>query len=313
MALISDAQLLQYFETGDIPTQQQFKDLIDSKLNINDISTYIPAGNITIGTTPIVGGIVGGILFEDASNVVTQSANLFWDASNSRIGINESSPLSVISVKSSLGNTDATTLSMSFKRTNSANSNTTWAQFRAYNSSDINVGSWGLFQEVAGGGNRFSVTLSSLTGTSAGTEKLRLNSTGFLSLGTSFKNGALIDLHLLGSLSTDLALRVRNFADTMNAFEIRGDHAIAHYTDGTPSASVTDGYVQYSADIVAGNSAPHFRTENGSIIKLYQNTSAIASATYVDVGAVNIHRDGTFDGYTIGQIVTALKNVGILA
>lgn len=313
MALISDVQLLQYFETGDIPTQQQFKDLIDSKLNINDISTYIPAGNITIGTTPIVGGIVGGILFEDSSNVVTQSANLFWDASNSRIGINESSPLSAISVKSSLGNTDATTLSMSFKRTNSANSNTTWAQFRAYNSSDQIVGQWGLFQEVAGGGNRFSVTLSSLTGLSAGTEKMRLNSTGFLSLGTSFKNGALIDLHLLGSLSTDLALRVRNFADTMNAFEIRGDHAIAHYTDGTPSASVTDGYVQYSSDIVAGNSAPHFRTENGGIVKLYQETTGVASATHVPVGATNIHLADTYDGYTISQVVKALRNLGILA
>lgn len=313
MALISDAQLLQYFQTGDIPTQQQFKDLIDSKLNINDISTYIPAGNITIGTTPIVGGIVGGILFEDSSNVVTQSANLFWDASNSRIGINESSPLSAISVKSSLGNTDSATLSMSFKRTNSANSNTTWSQFRAYNSSDINVGSWGLFQETAGAGNRFSISLSSLTNTSAGTEKMRLNSTGFLSLGTSFKNGALIDLHLQGSLSTDLALRVRNFADTINAFEIRGDHAIAHYTDGTPSASVVDGYVQYSADIVAGNSAPHFRTENGAIIKLYQQLTGGASATHISVGATNIHLADTYDGYTIAQVVKALRNVGILA
>ena len=57
MALISDVQLLQYFETGDIPTQQQFKDLIDSKLNINDIS-LLPSTNLNIGTTPISSGFV---------------------------------------------------------------------------------------------------------------------------------------------------------------------------------------------------------------------------------------------------------------
>jgi hypothetical protein len=55
-------------------------------------------------------------------------------------------------------------------------------------------------------------------------------------------------------------------------------------------ASVADGYVQYSGDIAAGNSAPHFRTENGRVVKLYQqdriqdpaettaaNTTAIAA------------------------------------
>lgn len=41
-----------------------------------------------------------------------------------------------------------------------------------------------------------------------------------------------------------------------------------------PSASTTDRFNMYSADIVAGNAAPHFRTENGSIIKLYQQSSA---------------------------------------
>jgi hypothetical protein len=313
MALVSDIQLKQYFETGDFPTQQQFFDLIDSKLNINDIS-LLPSTNLTIGTTPINSGYVGGILFETTGNVLGQSANYFWDNTNTRLGIGTQSPLTVISVVSSLGNTDSATLTQSFKRTNTANSNTTWAQFRAYNSSDIIIGQWGLFQETAGGGNRFSVSLSQTTISGAATEKMRLNSTGFLSLGTSFKNGALIDLHLQGSLSTDLALRVRNFADTINAFEIRGDHSLAHYTDGTPTASVTDGYLQYSSDINgAGSAGPHFRTEDGKIIKLYQYTTAIASATHVGVGATNIHLADTYDGYTIAQIVKALRNLGILA
>jgi hypothetical protein len=38
-----------------------------------------------------------------------------------------------------------------------------------------------------------------------------------------------------------------------------------------PTTLVADTFGLYSADIVAGNAAPHFRTENGSVIKLYQS------------------------------------------
>jgi len=32
---------------------------------------------------------------------------------------------------------------------------------------------------------------------------------------------------------------------------------------------------QYSVDITTGNAAPHFRTKNCSIIKLYQETTVV--------------------------------------
>jgi len=41
-------------------------------------------------------------------------------------------------------------------------------------------------------------------------------------------------------------------------------------TTGITYTINTDSFQQYSADITAGNAAPHFRTENGSIIKLYR-------------------------------------------
>ena len=40
-------------------------------------------------------------------------------------------------------------------------------------------------------------------------------------------------------------------------------------TGTAPSTSPADAFQQYSADIVAGNAAPHFRTENGDIVKIY--------------------------------------------
>jgi hypothetical protein len=44
-----------------------------------------------------------------------------------------------------------------------------------------------------------------------------------------------------------------------------------------PTLSATDSFNLYSADITAGNAAPHFRTENGSIIKLFQGAALTAS------------------------------------
>jgi len=47
---------------------------------------------ITIGTTAITSGTVGRVLFEGTGNVVSESANLFWDNTNGRLGIGTSSP-----------------------------------------------------------------------------------------------------------------------------------------------------------------------------------------------------------------------------
>jgi hypothetical protein len=83
--------------------------------------------------------------------------------------------------------------------------------------------------------------------------------------------------------------------------------------NGTAPSGAVDAFQQYSADIVAGNAAPHFRTENGSVIKLYQETTAIAEATFVSNTGNNLKEDSTFDGYTMKQVVKALRNMGILA
>ena len=56
------------------------------------------ASGITIGTTAITSGTVGRVLFQGTGNVVSQSANLFFDATNNRLGINTSTPTNPLSV-----------------------------------------------------------------------------------------------------------------------------------------------------------------------------------------------------------------------
>jgi hypothetical protein len=58
---------------------------------------------------------------------------------------------------------------------------------------------------------------------------------------------------------------------------------ISQFTGTAPTTSPADAFQQYSADITAGNAAPHFRTENGSIIKLYQQSAVTSSQGLADV------------------------------
>ena len=78
-------------------------------------------------------------------------------------------------------------------------------------------------------------------------------------------------------------------------------------------AAPADGFAMYSADIIAGNAAPHFKTEAGDVVKLYKETAAIAAAAFVANTSGIADDTATFGGYTIGQIVAALKAFGQLA
>jgi len=54
--------------------------------------TFTIATGLTVGTTPITSGTVGRVLFEGTGNVLQESANLFWDNTNGRLGIGTASP-----------------------------------------------------------------------------------------------------------------------------------------------------------------------------------------------------------------------------
>jgi hypothetical protein len=82
-----------------------------------------------------------------------------------------------------------------------------------------------------------------------------------------------------------------------------GELNVLGIKNGTaPSSSYTDAIQIYSADESAGNACPHFRTEGGDVVKLYQESALTAS-------------DGTLANAVtrIGEIETALQNLGLLA
>jgi len=80
-----------------------------------------------------------------------------------------------------------------------------------------------------------------------------------------------------------------------------------------PTSGMVDHSVFYVADQTAGNACLHTRTENGAIVKLYQETTSVASSTFVSNAGTTITSTDTFDGYTLAKVVKALRNLGILA
>jgi len=76
--------------------------------------------------------------------------------------------------------------------------------------------------------------------------------------------------------------------------------AIANGT--APASSPADCFQMYSADQAAGNACPHFRTENGKVIKLYQQSHIVDA-------------DGTLADITtkFNTLLSYLENLGLLA
>ena len=65
-----------------------------------------------------------------------------------------------------------------------------------------------------------------------------------------------------------------------------GQGNILFVNNTAPTSNIANHHYYYSADIVEGNAAPHFRTENGRVVKLYQQVEA-ALANTANTGDAN--------------------------
>jgi len=110
-----------------------------------------------------------------------------------------------------------------------------------------------------------------------------------------------------------VVFRGGNLGIAQSTFGTSATRTLAISTGTAPGSSPADCFQLYSADITAGNAAAHFRTENGAVVKIYQETTAVTAATLVGGGGTNITDTDTFGGYTLQQIAQALRNLGILA
>jgi len=82
---------LEHLDSTKVPTTRTLT-INGTTQDLSADRTFTISTGITIGTTAITSGTVGCVLFEGTGNVVQESANLFWDNTNGRLGVGTSSP-----------------------------------------------------------------------------------------------------------------------------------------------------------------------------------------------------------------------------
>jgi hypothetical protein len=295
------------------------------------------AGKQNTLANPVTGtGENGQVAFWNGTNSQTGDNNLFWDNTNKRLGIGATPATTVrLDVRAQ----GALSTDIAFRVRNSANT----ADFLSVNGNGNIIVGLGQAQPTSstlqvfsgfGGGNRLELICDTTTFSAYhGISFISTGRPGFFSLqsqGTQdtfnrvrFTSGgneanAKISAYIYQT-NTDRQghWHFRTQVHLGNADRAYNNNyglqTLVIENATAPSATPTDGFVQYSADITAGNAAPHFRTENGNVIKLYRETTGIAAGDFVANTSAIVNDTATYGGYTMGQVVAALKAQGLLA
>ena len=254
---------------------------------------------LTVGTTAIASGTIGRILFEGTSNVLQQDSTLFWDNTNKRLGVGATPDTAT---RLDIRSQGALSTDLAFRVRNNGNtanlvdSAGNGSFFLRANSGDMHFN----FDPV---GNRIHLKRTgvyTITTDNAVTELALSCNTGSISI-----RGGSKKLHIYNAGNFHLG--------STSLLAGSGNGNLIFQNGTAPSTNLADRHYYYSADVIAGNAAPHFRTENGAVVKLYQETTAVTSAAFVSNSGTTVHETSTFDGYTLQQVVKALRNAGLLA
>jgi len=234
--------------------------------------TWTISTGITTGTTPVTSGTNGRVFFQ-AGGVVQQDGVFFWDNANKRLGIGttpSASRLSVLSTNNTdadmqirIGSTDAATRFYTIGR-ESANGQLAFrwggeagalgaqfyfpvTTFNTITSSSSDQATSRLRVANTGGGRTFAFIAGvhntsqsnfSLYDETAGITRFIIDGSGNLALGTNTASpGARLDVRAQGALSTDIAFRVRNSADTDNLIDVAGN-GLVKFRTGTERIEV---------------------------------------------------------------------------
>jgi hypothetical protein len=282
------------------------------------ILATIPSG-ITIGTTAITSGTTKRVLFQDGS-VVSQSANFVFDAANqlvigghtggARIDVKAGGALSTdlgLRVRDSAGGANL----LSVQGDGGVVVNGRIGLNTAVNSIID-------FYISASTGTYYGIYATGSYGQAAFAAPVNTSSTPTNFYAPGCGNSAAYKAENTGGTATVTGVRRGFVADNFNS---------SAYNNIAFSADITNsgGGEALAFDVVNGNFK--FGTGTGTKIgtgttqkigfwnatPIVQPTTAVAAATLASLGGTTITDTDTFDGYTLKQIVKALRNAGLLA
>ena len=235
-------------------------------------SSYSP---ITIGTTQITSGVAGRVLFEGAGNVVQEDSGLFWDNTNRRLGIGTSTPASTLNIGGS--GTLASGLTFGSGVSGIWLLNNTTIGIKINNVDKFWFRATDFYPDSS---LSLDLGLSSRRWKGLYTQQITDNGSNVL-INTITDQGGKLQVKAGGALSTDIALRVRNSADTADLTIINGlgNVGIGTTTPDYPlhiNRDTTSNYIQLSgnsnkglfaagAGLLAFDTSGNFRIYTGGV------------------------------------------------
>jgi hypothetical protein len=240
---------------------------------------------ITVGTTPITSGVDGRVLFQ-SGGVVSQDSGFFWDNTNKRLGVGTSTPSYALHVS---GIFDTV-----------IKSQTTSNSFSAGLNLRGGVGSeWSVYTQR----NHSSGNVSPLVFKNSINNLMLINTNGNVGIGT-VNPQARLDVRAQGALSTDIAFRVRNNADTRNFLVVNGAGDV--FNNGAGGVTSNTFYGENSGRSATGDLNTFFGASAGR-----DNTTGLQNAFFGQAAGQSNTTGGfnSFFGRAAGSSAIGSSNV----
>jgi hypothetical protein len=244
----------------------------------------------------------GSVLFSNGTTIAQKNAQFFWDDTNNRLGIGATltAPTSTLDVRG-IGT------------------------FIAFNVPTLVTkirGSYGqiitMARDDAGNNVGFGVPGSGILAFySNNIETNRINSNGNFLINTTTDNGGKLQIKAPGALSTDIALRVRNSADSGDLMSIAGDGSNKfNGTTITPvkiSSTAGASLINFSDSAGAGtyigsNNNSLWLYTNDLVRLVISNTGNVLIGTTTNIPSSKLTVESTTQGFLPPRMTTTQKN-----
>jgi hypothetical protein len=275
---------------GGVPTSRTLT-INGTTQDLSADRTFTISTGITIGTTAITSGTVGRVLFEGTGNVVSESANLFWDNTNGRLGIGTSSPSAFLDVKGNAIFGTGNAVSVGSDQVLTLRSSTTTSRFYLQNSGTGTNALSGVSFDLSN--SIFEITNRQASGTIAlitnGAERMRIASTGNVLINTTTDAGFKLDVNGTAIFRSNITLN-------SNALYIGTNSAMQLYT-ASSDIYIDNGNTSRKIIFNCAGSG-QFQFNNGNV--LVGTTSNIVSS--------KLTIESTTQGVLFPRMTTTQKN-----
>jgi hypothetical protein len=291
-----------FLRSGDWTFFNSKQDALVSGTNIKTVNgntllgsgdlTISASSSITVGTTPITSGVDGRVLFQ-SGGVVSQDSGFTWDNTNKRLGVGTSTPSYPLHVS---GIFDTV-----------IKSQTTSNSFSAGLNLRGGVGSeWSVYTQR----NHSSGNVSPLVFKNSINNLMLINTNGNVGIGT-VNPQARLDVRAQGALSTDVAFRVRNSADTLNIIKAQGDGNV-FVGIGAGNSSTGANVTALGVNSLRNNTSGSHNTSFGHTA-LFSITTAVANTAMGSLALTNLTSgdNNIAFGFNSGRYISSGANLTI--